>query len=83
MHDSSPNVAGCFRYSLLMYEWWGILQVSPGKIVRTVVILHYNEKAESIIDVPYQMHGINQLCIHASESLKDTTTERNLISRDI
>ncbi len=77
MHDSSPNTAECFRYSLLMYEWWGILQVSPGKIV------HYNEKAESIIDVPYQMHGINQLCIQASESLKDTTTERNLISRDI
>ncbi len=28
MHDSALNIAECFRWSLLVYEWWGILQVS-------------------------------------------------------
>ncbi len=27
MHDSAPNTAECFRCSLLVHEWWGILQV--------------------------------------------------------
>ncbi len=28
MHDSAPNIEEWFRCSLLIYEWWGILQVS-------------------------------------------------------
>ncbi len=28
MHDSAPNIAESFRCSLLIYDWWGILQVS-------------------------------------------------------
>ncbi len=31
MHDSAPNIAECFRCSLLVYEWWRILQVSSCK----------------------------------------------------
>ncbi len=29
MHDSAPNIAECFRCCLFVYEWWGILQMSP------------------------------------------------------
>ncbi len=27
MHDSAPNIAESFRCSLLVYQWWGILQI--------------------------------------------------------